>query len=65
MADAPRPTPISRRRAKQFQLAWAEKLPKIPLADGNNIWVAQKSVMGYTPLQSKLYPLYNDVWLDA
>jgi peptide/nickel transport system substrate-binding protein len=51
--------------AKQFQLAWAEKLPKISLLTTNNIWVAQKSVMGYTPLESNLYPLYNDVWLDT
>ena len=51
--------------AKQFQLAWAEQLPKISLLTTNNIWVAQNSVMGYTPLESNLYPLYNDVWLDA
>lgn len=51
--------------ASQFQLAWAEKLPKISLLTTNNVWVAQKNVMGYTPLQSMLYPLYNDVWIDA
>ncbi len=51
--------------AKQFQLAWAEKLPKISLLTTDNVWVADKKVMGYTPLQSMLYPLYNDVWIDA
>jgi peptide/nickel transport system substrate-binding protein len=51
--------------ARQFQLAWAEKLPKVSLLTTHNIWVAQKQVMGYTPLQSMLYPLYNDVWMNA
>jgi peptide/nickel transport system substrate-binding protein len=51
--------------ARDFQLAWAEKLPKISLLTTNNVWVAQKKVMNYTPLQSMLYPMYNDVWLNS
>jgi peptide/nickel transport system substrate-binding protein len=51
--------------ARDFQLAWAENLPKISLLTTNNVWVAQKTVMNYTPLQSMLYPLYNDVWLNV
>ena len=51
--------------ARDFQLAWAEKLPEIPILTTYNIWVHQKNVMGYTPLQTMLYPYYNDVWLAA
>jgi ABC-type transport system substrate-binding protein len=51
--------------ATQLQLAWAKYVPKIPILTTHNTWVMQKKVMGYTPLQTMLYPLYNDVWLNA
>lgn len=51
--------------ADALQLAWAQSLPKIPILTTYNIWVSQKKVMGYTPLQTMLYPQYNDVWLNA
>jgi peptide/nickel transport system substrate-binding protein len=51
--------------AREMQLAWAEKLPEIPILTRNNVWVHRNNVMGYTPLQSMLYPFYNDVWLAA
>ena len=51
--------------SRDFQLAWAEKLPEIPILTTFNVWVHQKNVMGYTPLQTMLYPYYNDVWLAA
>lgn len=51
--------------AREMQLAWAEKLPEIPILTRNDTWVAQKNVMGYTPLQTMLYPFYNDVWIAA
>ncbi|MFN0152964.1 MAG: ABC transporter substrate-binding protein [Gaiella sp.] len=49
--------------AREMQLAWAEQLPKIPILTRNDTWVHKNEVKGYTPLQSMLYPLYNDVWL--
>lgn len=51
--------------AREMQLAWAEKLPEIPILTRNNVWVHRNTVMGYTPLESMLYPFYNDVWLAA
>jgi peptide/nickel transport system substrate-binding protein len=49
--------------AREFQLVWAEQLPEIPILTTNNVWVHHKNVMGYSPLQTMLYPFYNDVWL--
>jgi hypothetical protein len=40
-------------------------VPKIPILTTHNTWVVSKKVMGYTPLQTMLYPFYNDVWLSA
>lgn len=51
--------------ASQLQLAWAQYLPKIPILTTYNTWVAQDKVIGYNPIQSMLYPLYNDVWLKS
>ena len=51
--------------ARAFQLAWAEQLPEIPILTRNDVWVAQKNVMGYAPFQSMLYPLYNDVYIAS
>ena len=55
--------PTLEEASREMQLAWAELLPEIPVVTTNNIWVHQNNVMGYTPLQTMLYPLYNDVWL--
>lgn len=51
--------------AKELQLAWAEELPEIPILTRNSVWVHQTTVMGYQPLETMLYPFYNDVWLAA
>lgn len=51
--------------ARAMQLAWAEKLPQIPILTRNDTWVAQTKVKNYTPVQSMLYPFYNDVWIEA
>jgi peptide/nickel transport system substrate-binding protein len=51
--------------ARDLQLVWAEQLPEIPILTRNNVWVHQKTVMGYTPLQSMLYPFYNDVYIQS
>jgi hypothetical protein len=51
--------------ASKLQLAWAKYVPKIPILTTHNTWVVQKKVMGYTPLQSMLYPFYNDVWINS
>lgn len=52
------------RAAKQAQLVWAQKLPKIPIVTRNDIWVHNKKVHGWQPSQTMLYPFYNDVWLE-
>ncbi len=51
--------------AREFQLAWAEQLPEIPILTRNDTWVHQTSVMGYTPLETMLYPFYNDVYIAS
>ncbi len=51
--------------ANALQLAWAKYLPKIPILTTFNTWIAQDSVIGYNPIESMLYPLYNDVWLKS
>ncbi len=51
--------------ANNLQLAWAQYLPKIPILTTYNTWVAQKEVIGYTPIESMLYPFYNDVWINS
>ena len=51
--------------ASQLQLAWAQYLPKIPILTTYNTWVAQDTVIGYNPIESMLYPLYNDVWIKS
>jgi peptide/nickel transport system substrate-binding protein len=51
--------------ARQAQLIWAEKLPLIPIVTGNVIWAHNKKVHGWMPTQTMLYPLYNDVWVEA
>ncbi|MEA2524123.1 MAG: peptide/nickel transport system substrate-binding protein [Thermomicrobiales bacterium] len=50
--------------ARKAQLIWAEKLPLIPVVTGNVIWAHHKKVHGWTPTQTMLYPLYNDVWVE-
>jgi len=51
--------------AREMQLAWAEQLPEIPILTRNDTWVHQTNVMGYTPLETMLYPLYNDVYIAS
>ncbi|MCC6790875.1 MAG: ABC transporter substrate-binding protein, partial [Thermomicrobiales bacterium] len=51
--------------ARKTQLIWAEQLPLIPVVTGNVIWAHHKKVHGWTPTQTMLYPLYNDVWLEG
>ena len=48
-----------------MQLAWAEQLPEIPILTRNDTWVHQSNVMGYTPLETMLYPFYNDVYIAS
>ena len=48
---------------RELQLAWADTLPQIPIVTLNNVYVHHNDVMGYTPLESMLYPMYNDVYL--
>jgi hypothetical protein len=37
----------------------------VPILTRNDVYAFHKKVMGYQPLQSMLYPLYNDVWINA
>lgn len=50
--------------ASRIQLEWAEQLTKIPVVTANGVWVNRTSVHGFTPSQSMLYPLFNDVWVE-
>lgn len=51
--------------AFEYQRVVAEQLPIIPLYTPNTVWAANKKVVGWTPNQVNLYPLYNDVWLTS
>jgi ABC-type transport system substrate-binding protein len=50
--------------ASRAQLIWAEQLTKIPVVTANGVWVHRTNVHGFTPSQSMLYPLFNDVWIE-
>ncbi|MCC6944694.1 MAG: hypothetical protein IT335_08955 [Thermomicrobiales bacterium] len=50
--------------ASRIQLEWAEQLTQIPVVTANGVWVNRTSVHGFTPSQSMLYPLFNDVWVE-
>lgn len=50
--------------ASRAQLIWAEQLTKIPVVTANGVWVNRTSVHGFTPTQTMLYPLFNDVWVE-
>ncbi|MSO95727.1 MAG: ABC transporter substrate-binding protein [Thermoleophilia bacterium] len=50
---------------RQVQLAWAEELPFIPLVTQSLVWVHHKRVHNFRPTQTSIYPLFNDVWIEA
>lgn len=54
-----------RAAAGQLQRACAEHLPLLPLYAPAAVWAHHKRVRGWRPVRANLYPLYNDVWLDA
>jgi len=51
--------------ASEFQLAWAEELPYLSLMNQNATFVKNNRVHGWAPYVCNLYPLYNDVWIEA
>ena len=51
--------------ASQFQLAWAEELPFIPIMNQNATFVHNNKVHGWQPFVWNLYPYYNDTWIEA
>ena len=51
--------------ASQFQLAWAEQLPFIPLMNQNATFVHNNKVHAWQPFIWNLYPYYNDTWIEA
>ena len=51
--------------ASQFQLAWAEELPYIPIMNQNASFVHHNKVHGWQPFVWNLYPYYNDTWIEA
>lgn len=53
-----------RAAASKAQLIAAEQLPFIPILTPLSIWVHHNRVHGWMPLESTLYPYYNDVWLE-
>ena len=51
--------------ASEFQLAWAEELPYIPIMNQNASFVHHNKVHGWQPFVWNLYPYYNDTWIEA
>lgn len=49
----------------QFQLAWAEQLPFMPIMNQNATFVHNNRVHGWQPFVWNLYPYYNDTWIEA
>lgn len=49
----------------QFQLAWAELLPFMPIMNQNATFVHHNRVHGWQPFVWNLYPYYNDTWIEA
>lgn len=52
--------------ARSIQLAVAEHVPVLTVYVPNVIWVHNKRLHGYLPMNpNSLYPYYNDMWLEA
>lgn len=49
----------------EFQLAWAELLPFMPIMNQNATFVHSNRVHGWQPFVWNLYPYYNDTWIEA
>ena len=49
----------------EFQLAWAELLPFMPIMNQNATFVHHNRVHGWQPFVWHLYPYYNDTWIEA
>ena len=58
-------TGVMEEAAREMQLLWAENVPQIPVVTLNNVWVHSNDVMNYVPVESNLYPLYNDVYIAS
>ncbi len=55
----------ARAAASEFQLAWAEQLPYLPIMNQNATFVHHNKVHGWQPFVWNLYPYYNDTWIEA
>ena len=51
--------------ASEFQLAWAEQLPFLPIMNQNATFVHHNKVHGWQPFVWNLYPYYNDTWIEG
>jgi peptide/nickel transport system substrate-binding protein len=51
--------------ASEFQLAWAEQLPFLPIMNQFASFVNNNKVHGWQPFVWNLYPYYNDTWIEA
>ena len=51
--------------ASEFQLAWAEQLPYLPIMNQNATFVHNNKVHGWQPFVWNLYPYYNDTWIEG
>lgn len=56
---------VAAEAALNLQLLAAERLPLVPLVSPAAIWAHHRRVRGWRPNRENLYPLYNDVRLDA
>ncbi len=51
--------------SSEFQLAWAEQLPYLPIMNQNATFVHHNKVHGWQPFVWNLYPYYNDTWIEG
>ena len=49
--------------AGDLQVLIAEHLPLVPLYFPSAVWACHRSVRGWDPTPTNLYPFYNDVWI--
>jgi ABC-type transport system substrate-binding protein len=57
-------TEALRTAAEEIQVRCAEHLPLVPLFSPATVWAHHRTVHGWRPTPTNLYPFYGDVWLE-
>jgi ABC-type transport system substrate-binding protein len=57
-------TEALRKAAEEIQVRCAEHLPLVPLFSPATVWAHHRTVHGWRPTPTNLYPFYGDVWLE-